>query len=276
MMQIDEIMDDKFIGSIEELGAMPSIALDVMGLINDTGSTVDDIVKRLRLDEALVAYILKFCNSAAFGMKREITGITQGINLLGFTKLKTLLMSYFTKNLYLISSNDPVKSKLWEHSIGVAIFSKVVGEALKQNGEELYLAGLFHDIGKLVLFKYNRNLFIDSQNSAFEKDEESIFAETEIFSCSHVEVGVLLLEKWQFNESLIEMVKYHHAADQYSGANKNVKIVSFADKLVLRHIEGHNSVDYLDSGRTLGFSDAETEKLIIESLRLKDEYLSVL
>lgn len=276
MMQIEDIMNEEFIGSIEELGAMPSIALDVMGLVNDTNSTVSDIVTRIRLDEALVAYILKFCNSAAFGMKREITGITQAINLLGFTKLKTLLMSYFTKNLYLISSNDPVKSKLWEHSIGVAIFSKVIAEHMKLDGEELYLAGLFHDIGKLVLFKYNREMFVNSQNTAYEKDEESIFSETEVFNCSHVEVGVILMEKWNFSESLREIVKYHHAAGQYNGPHKGVKIVSLADKLVLRHVEEYNSVDTLKAASSLGFSQETVEKLVSDSLSLKDEYLSVL
>ncbi|MCP5108636.1 MAG: HDOD domain-containing protein, partial [bacterium] len=62
----------EFIDSIEELAAMPSIALDIMGMLNDPGARVNDIVEKVQLDQAMISYILKSCNSPLYGIRSEV------------------------------------------------------------------------------------------------------------------------------------------------------------------------------------------------------------
>ncbi len=67
-------MDRKLeiISNLEETNAMPKISLDLMGLINDPGTTILEVSKKVKLDEALAAFILKNCNSPLYGIKNEI------------------------------------------------------------------------------------------------------------------------------------------------------------------------------------------------------------
>ncbi|MCP4215372.1 MAG: HDOD domain-containing protein, partial [bacterium] len=116
--------DFKFIDKIEELAAMPSIALDLMAMLNDPSSSVTNIVDRVKLDQAMISYILKNCNSPLYGVRNEVTSIKMAVNLLGFSTLKSILMAYFMRNLYQLSGKNEIKDYLWKHSVAVAVFSK--------------------------------------------------------------------------------------------------------------------------------------------------------
>ncbi len=265
----------KFIENIDELSAMPAIALDVMGMLNDPFVSVRDIVNKTMLDPAMVSYVLKSCNSPLYGIRSEVTSIPIAVNLLGYTNLKSILMAYFIRNLYRLSGKNEIKVKLWRHSIAVAVFSKNIAQEIHADVDESYVAGLLHDIGKMVLYlddnlKYEEIIqLVDSGTMNF------ITAEKKSLEFTHVDTGYFLLEKWKFSQLLKDVVLFHHDPQMFLGKNKIIGLVAFADQLT--HVFMEKRFDNLDHFlETLGLKEKDVDKLVETSLPTIEELYNIL
>jgi putative nucleotidyltransferase with HDIG domain len=264
-----------FIDSIEDLSAMPSLALDVMAMLNDTTSTINNIVGKLKLDQAMVSSILRTCNSPLYGIRTEVTSISMAVSLLGFTNLKSILMAYFMRNLYRLSGKNKIKESLWKHSISVAVFSKNLANKPKMDPEEAYLAGLLHDIGKIVLYlddssKYEKIIKIEKTGQ-----EDFFSAEKRLLEYSHVDIGYFLLEKWKFSRMLKEVVLYHHDPQSFRQDNSILGVVAFANQLSHVFLEKrYGDVDPFITSFKL--SEKELDKIVRESTVAIEEYYSIL
>lgn len=249
-----------YIDKLEDLGAMPSIALDLMGMLNDPSSSLRSIVERIQLDQAMISYILKHCNSPLYGVRNEVTSITMAINLLGYSNLKSILMSYFIKNLYQLSGKNEIKNYLWKHSISVAVFSRLLGEHSHNNPEEAYLSGLLHDVGKMVLYLDQPAKYESVIQEVEQKKRDFIEVEKELFQFTHADAGYFLMEKWRFSAMLKEVALYHHDVEQYRGNNKNVAMIDFANQICHHYLENREAkLDHYKSQHHL--TDPQLENL---------------
>ncbi len=267
-------MDKKteIIEQVEEINAMPRIALDLLGMINEPGITISELTKKIKLDEALIAYILRNCNSPLYGIKTEINSIPQALTLLGFTKLKTILMSYFNKNLYNITGKDEINNKLWIHSISVASYSEAIASTINANQETAYLSGLLHDIGKLIIYSSDNDTLEKVLEEIDESKKESYIIEKNILGFNHMEIGSLIMEKWKFSENLIKVCKFHHSAEHYNDKNKYICIVAFANILAHEEIE-ESQIDLSFFFNKYRLSEKKFEDIISTGLELKEKYL---
>jgi putative nucleotidyltransferase with HDIG domain len=265
----------EFIDRIEELSAMPSIALDLMGMLNEPGSSVRTIVEKVQLDQAMISYILKTCNSPLFGVRTQVTSISMAINLLGFSNLKSILMSYFMRNLYQLSGKNEIKNLLWKHSISVAFFSKNLSPKVGTDPDEAYLAGLLHDVGKMVLYLDNP---VNYAKVIYEVDHNKkgfIESENELFQFSHADAGFFLMEKWKFSDLLKDVALHHHDCDPLTDKGKIISIVCFANELSHTFLE--NRVGDIDKflGR-FRFTEKELDNVVNESQKMIDSYTAIL
>ncbi len=264
----------EFIDKIEELSAMPSIALDLMSMLNDPTSSVKTIVEKIRLDPAMITYTLKSCNSPLYGVRNEVSSVPMAINLLGFVNLKSILMSYFMRNLYQLSGKNEIKNYLWKHSISVAVFSKTLAPHTSCDPEEGYLAGLLHDIGKMVLYLHNPKDYEKVIEKVENESEEFVEAEEELFQFTHADAGHYLLEKWKFTDTLKNTVLYHHEDQHIEGPEKLIPLVAFADQLAHIYLEDRNGETerYI---KKFNLSQAQLDKIIEQSLQTIDTYHSL-
>jgi len=279
-MNVDINEGLKFIEKIDDLSALPSIAMDIMGMLNDPSSSVKEIVSKISLDQAMVSYVMKNCNSALYGVRTEVTSVNRAINLLGFSNLKSILMAYFMRNLYRLSGKNPIKESLWKHSIAVAVFCRDMAGVvpkLKMDAEEAYLVGLLHDVGKIVLYLDDSSAYEEIVRIVSEGKEDFFNAEKARLRFTHVDVGYFLLTKWHFSPDLIEVV-YHHHDNEYSlGAQRKppITLVAFADSL--SHIYLENRFDelkpYLDLFNMTG---KELDGMIKRSLQDIEKFFEIL
>lgn len=265
----------EFIDSIEELSAMPAIALDVMAMLNDPTSSVHNIVEKVQLDQAMISYILKSCNSALYGIRSEVTSVTMAINLLGYTNLKSILMAYFLRNLYNLSGKNEVKNYLWKHSISVAVLSKKLGEKLKANPDEAYLAGLLHDIGKMVLYLDNPEMYEKVLEQVEKNKKDFIVAENELFQFSHADAGYFLMEKWKFSDTLKDVALNHHEFELFLGSDQMIGIVCFANQLAGVFLENRQG-DIDKFLERYNIPEPELDKIVQESRQMIETYTSIL
>jgi len=272
-MKLKEGLD--FINGIEELSAMPNIALDVMGMLNDPGATVKQISEKIMLDQAMVSYILKSCNSPFYGVNKEINSITIGIRLMGYSALKSILMSYFMRNLFNLSGKNRIKELLWKHSIAVAVFSRNLASLFRMDSEETYVAGLLHDIGKMVLYLDDSEKYEKIIESVEAGKNDFITAERRLLELSHVDTGYFLAEKWKLSQLLKDVILYHHDLHLFLGSDQVIGIVAFADQLT--HVFLEKRFDNLDYFlKRFNLAEKDVDKLVDTSLKSIENFFSIL
>lgn len=228
---MNELLDK--LNNLNEFTGMPTVVLDLMGLISEPGTTTRDLVKRLERDESLAAYLLRQCNSAAYGIREEIRSLQQAVTLLGYSRLKMTFSDYMMRNLYHLGQASEEQLRLWKHATAVAVFNRTLSSSMKLNEEEVYLAGLLHDIGRLAIYHLDRPGFSQFHQLWLQKKGEDVTRlERGFFGHSHDQVGNLLLERWGVSEYLKEVVRYHHNALRYQGGNKTVALTALSNAII--------------------------------------------
>jgi putative nucleotidyltransferase with HDIG domain len=241
---VETIMEraKRIVEKIGELPSMPVIIMKVMSMLNDPSTTVKDIQTKVLLDQALTVFILKVANSPLYGLKKEVKTISYAINLLGFNKTKSLLMTYLAKVIYQKRGKKMIKNVLWKHAIAAGVFGRNIAKYIRTvNLEETFIACLLHDIGKSVLLMSKPDEFERAVELVFNDGKSSYESENIILTYSHVETGFLLLKKWELSQETIEGVVFHHNYQDYYGESKIVAIVSLANKLC--HKYGYSFVE---------------------------------
>ncbi len=203
----------KIISRIDDLPTLPRTVLRITELINDPRSSAEDLSRVITDDQILTARLLKLVNSSFYGLPRRISTVTGAIVLVGFDAIRNLLLT--TSVFDVFADRKPPKGykqeTLWDHSLGCAVGAKVIGNHLRHDKiEELFVAGLLHDIGKIVTMVFQPNEFariaavISSQNILM------VEAEDLVLGYRHTETGKLLAEKWNLPVKLVQLIAHHH------------------------------------------------------------------
>jgi putative nucleotidyltransferase with HDIG domain len=193
-----------------DLPPMPHIAQLVMEKVGDPSTTARQLQDIIYQDQALAARILKIANSAFYGLSRSVTSLTAAIGTIGFNTIKSLVISSAMRDLF--KSFGLTEQLLWEHSLGCAFSSRAIAKRLKFSKlEEAFLAGLLHDIGKVIL-----NLKVPDQVSLIIQEvynnPGTTFAQLEhtSFGFDHAQLGQLVAHKWNFAGEIEEAIGLHH------------------------------------------------------------------
>ncbi len=210
---MDKVMNSELEHAIKMAGDLPTIpvvATRVMQLIELENVTIDEIARVVMTDPAVAARVIKISNSAYYGCQRQIQSLPRAIVLLGLNTLKTIIVTASVKQVF--QPFGLTEKLLWEHSFGAALAARIIaGTTHIVNEEEAFLAGLFHDIGKIVMHTLDQSKFQKVMQNCY--NDKICFSEAEknFFPFSHEEVGAFVINKWNFPETLIEVVRQHHS-----------------------------------------------------------------
>ena len=216
---------------IRSLPTLPSVAMEVMALARDPGSNMQQIEEVILTDPALATKILKVANSPFYGMRREISSLRLALTALGMTQIRSLVLGVSVlKAMETDAGNGFDYEALWEHSTGTAVLCKLLAGrfGLDFRGEE-YVAGLVHDIGKVILDQYLHEEFSQALAEARRKHEPLEAAERAVIGVDHAFAGAWLARKWRLPESLVEAIGGHHSPATEPGALSMAAVVNLAD-----------------------------------------------
>jgi len=188
---------------------LPEIVVRVIALLDKDDTDAAEVERHLENDPALTAKLLSHANSTLYGMSGEVGSISKAIVVIGFAGIRSLLLaSSLNESLNRdYSCYGHSRHGLWRHSIAVAAGARSLSEALHQSnvaGEEIFVAGLLHDLGKMVLAHF----LVDSFKPLAGVD--IMAEEIERFGIDHGEAGALIAEKWKLGESLVHLIGKHH------------------------------------------------------------------
>ncbi|MGD0884112.1 MAG: HDOD domain-containing protein [Thermodesulfovibrionales bacterium] len=195
-----------------DIPAVPMVALKVIRLIDQPHTSLDDLQQALIADQAHATRILKIANSAFYGARRNIDTISEAISIMGFKTLRTIILAVSTREVY--KRFGLTEQKLWEHALGVSVAAGIIAADVPMlNNEEAVVAGLLHDMGKVIMNNSQPERFSLLTRRVNEERVPFASIELEVFGFSHAEAGYLLSEKWGFPRILSNVILYHHACD---------------------------------------------------------------
>ena len=229
----NQLAYERVVGQIRDLPTLPEVVLRVTEMVNNPRVSANDIGRIIAHDQVLTARLLKLVNSSYYGFPSEIAEITTAIVILGFNSIKQLLLSTAVFDLFgkdRIEGFDRVD--LLRHTIATAIASRMIGRVMGYSDlEELFVAGLLHDIGKVVMDRYFHEEYREILYRTLEKDVTFHSAEQDVLDCDHTVLGQLLARHWKLPEKLVSIIANHHhpvSAGQYG---RETAIVHVADIL---------------------------------------------
>jgi len=236
---------DHLLDRIEALPSLPPVLLRVTTLLQDPRASTAMLARAILHDPALTADLLRLVNSSFYGFPRRITTVTEAVALLGGEAIRQLLLIAGVMNV-LTRSETPgfSPSHLWVHSLATGVGAGLLARrAQRAQPEELVVAGLLHDVGKLVEFQIFPEEFAAALAVAREQDVSLQTAEQWLLGFTHTEAGHALAEKWRFPTRLAEVVATHHAPAQAREAPWDVAAIHVADALAQALHLGDNGTD---------------------------------
>jgi HD-like signal output (HDOD) protein len=207
---------DDVVNCVEELPPLPDVITRALQMVDDIDALMADIAQVIQRDPALTSSILRSANSAAMGQQQEVTSVDAAIQVLGLRQLKAKLLASAMRRWN--RNFGPIEKLIWEKSLGAASASHSVCEHLgKRYRDELYLTGLMHNLGQIVLLSHKEigNLYRLVINRIAETQEDFVTAEREVLGFSHPLVGALVARKWGFPIPTCQAIM--HYAEPFEG-----------------------------------------------------------
>lgn len=226
-MDIEKEKIRRKIKSIKSLPTLPAVAQKVSKLAESDTTSASQLSSIISQDQALSGRVLRLVNSSFYGFPGRISNISSAILLLGFDVVKSLIIS-----VSVFEMMEKGIIGLWEHSLGCAVASRIIAKRVKDcDPEELSVAGLLHDIGKVVVSVQLSDSYEDIKRMI--REEKIIFYEAEkrVLEFTHEDIGSWLAESWNLPVNLLEPISYHHQPQKAPKAKLATAIVHVADFL---------------------------------------------
>jgi len=205
---------DKIVKAVDSLPALPDTAIQLLRVARDNTYSVSQIVKIVERDPSVATQIMKVANSPFYGFLGQVSSLEHATALLGVGELKNIVMASALSNFYTAADRESYAfmRRLRDHSVQTALVARMmVGEFNQPEVSEMFLMGLIHDIGYVVLAKYLTDDFAEAVAGAEHDDGDVMTLEKEVFGASHCEVGALMLEKWRLPMTVVYPVLFHHS-----------------------------------------------------------------
>jgi HD-like signal output (HDOD) protein len=195
-----------------KLPEIPSTVFELNKVIANPLTSADDIARVVSKSPSLAAILLKIVNSPVYAFPAKIDTISRAVTLIGTQEISGLALGISTISIFQDIPGDMIDMDLFlKHSLVCAILSRVLC-AYKNitQTEQLFVSGLLHDIGRLILYKYYpeqaKKIFIKAENSKELLHRE----EQKGIGCKHTDIGRDLLKKWKIPFSIENNLFYHH------------------------------------------------------------------
>jgi putative nucleotidyltransferase with HDIG domain len=216
----------RYINGLHDLSTLPVLLGKIVSTCNDPNATPVDVYNLITFDPALAERVMRIANSVFYGRSGQIKNIYQAIMFLGFERIKSLALGMSVLSAF-PASGSSVAARLWIHSYEVAYLASTLSAFIPLTVQgECFLAGLLHDIGRIVFLGMDpaRFMHIKTTETMYEQ-------EITAFGCTHTVAGALLIESLGMPKELIAPVKYHHRPSFAVTSHNLVGTIALAEAL---------------------------------------------
>lgn len=226
------------------LTKMPALS-PIVAKLRELAASLDpsprDLVQVILLDPVLAARVIQLVNSSFYGLASKVKTLAQAVVLLGMNTVKSLAVSTAVMGAaFLRERGSPLDpEEFWRHCLAVALGAKLLAKRKGVGPDQLesyFLAGLFHDLGKVVLIRAAPDKYKLAVERAQATGEPLGDKEQALVGCSHGQAGGELARRWQLDPAYVAAIERHHAADGGGADDPVVGLVLLANDLSKRRV----------------------------------------
>jgi HD-like signal output (HDOD) protein/CheY-like chemotaxis protein len=220
-----------------------SVALQLRMVLNQKHVSFDDVARIVSHDPALAARVLQVANSSIYASLERARNLKQAVSRLGLLEVCNILNAIVTRDLFKAQSKhlQDVMHKLWLHSICTAYINQLVVRHLNlPAGPDFFMMGLLHDIGKLLILYL---VHLGEKSGRWKEGEVTEDILMPFFSMRHHDLGMRLLQNWDYPESFQKVVRLHNDDRNIHSHDESV-VVTFFSNLLTRKL-GFSLVPYV-------------------------------
>lgn len=188
----------------------PAVAHRLLALAGKENVTVQELGALVKMDPSFSAELLRFANSALFGVRREVTSLRHAIILVGIDRIKTMATMVALNRMIRNSVGIAALRKVWMHSLVTAVVAEEAARIAKSNREEAYTTGLLHNLGTLGMM----SAYPDEYSRMLEVSDDYGFdllqTERDLFEIDHCAAGAYLAQDWDFPDEMAAAIATHH------------------------------------------------------------------
>ncbi len=236
---------EQLVENVDDLISLPELYLKVRDTIDDPRSSIDDVSNIVSQDPSICARLIRISNSSFFGFASEIETVTRAISIMGLSQLHDLVLATSVVKSFKGIPKDLVNMKeFWARSVYCGIISRLLARKCNVlDSERLFLAGLLHDLGHLIIYtKMPRPAFeILSEAKLDNKPVQQI--ERETFGFDYSKIGAALLRSWKLPKSHVETVENHTSLAESNQFLLDSAIVHLASIMVLQEESKKTGID---------------------------------
>ena len=202
------------------LPPFPAIASRIMAMASREEVDIRELGGLVKMDPSFSAELLRFANSALFGVRREVTSLVTAIGIVGTERVRTMATLVAVNRMVRASARIEALRKVWIHSLATAILAEEAARVAHMDRESAYTAGLLHNLGTLGMMsaypdEYSRMLEV-SDDFGFDL----LATERDLFEIDHCAAGAYLAQDWGFPDELAAVIATHH--DEAAGGGFDI------------------------------------------------------
>ncbi len=238
------------IDSITSLPTIPHILLEINRMLEKadvSNKRMQDVIEK---DQVITTKILKLVNSSFYGFRSKIVDISQAILILGFNTVRNSIATVALIDIFRTKEKfgDFDIRDLWKHSLAVAVTSRRLAERARMAPpDDCFVAGLIHDLGKLIMEEHLPGLFERVLKLSHEEGISFAEAEKKFLPITHAGIGAHLVRKWRFPARLVDAVEYHHHVTR-TASDFWLHICTYAANIIVNHQFGDSGNEEILKG----------------------------
>ncbi|MDF1569874.1 MAG: HDOD domain-containing protein [Spirochaetaceae bacterium] len=266
-----DMLINQIVEEIDRLPQFPENIVAIQRLINDPKSEINDIARKISTDPSLTADLLKTVNSAQFMLPNKVDNIVDAVKMLGLRGVKNMLFNYGTEKIL----DLPAHPELWEHAHRVAFYSFTLARQITRSKDiidDAYVGGVLHDIGKIVFSAVHPDLLDRIKHFSSERDIAPGLFEDLSAGYNHAEIGAKIAEKWNFSDSLIESIRYHHEPNACRPEHRLIVYCVYLGNAFCAFEFGEMAYDIMDHSILAKFRITSEEQFKEVQHRLSNNY----
>lgn len=230
-MQIEDL-----IRKTHNLASLPEAYYRARELLEDPNFDMRVLSQVLESDVGLTTRLLRLANSPIYGLPRRVDRVSYAVQILGRQTIRDMVTATMSMRVFSrIGTNLIDLSSFWHHSIYCGLIARQLGRRCHfLHDERMFVAGLLHDVGQLVLYQFLPVPSTLALSLAEPRDDGLYRAEQTAHGFTHAEVGAALLAHWRLPEGLEQSVRFHHEPEHADRHALEAAIVHIANSIANR------------------------------------------
>lgn len=225
---------EDFLAGGDQVFSLPAVFYQLQSAMADPDKSFSDYGEIISHDPGLSARLLKVVNSSFFALSSKVDTISHALTIIGLDQMVNLTMA--TAVIYQFRGIPNTlfnMESFWRHSIATGMAARTIGLVRgDENVERLYLAGVLHDLGRLIMYMKEPALAREILTESKDTQDNLYLIEEKKMGFDHAAVGGALLRHWEIPERLVNAVAYHHDPQSAPKFNEEAGIIHTADYIV--------------------------------------------